>query len=57
MVAQIVEQLLSALCASINIHVLKAELLPRLTFMAFEYPKNNVIHSAVCKAIRQAAFL
>ncbi len=54
MVAKIVEQLLCASCASINVHLLKADLLPRLTFMAFEYPKNNVIHSAVSKAIRSA---
>lgn len=52
LVAQIVEQLLCAICASINVHVLKAGLIPRLTYMAFEFPKNNIIQAATSRAVR-----
>jgi hypothetical protein len=52
MVAQILERLLFGRCAFINIHIIKADLLPRLAHFSFDYPKNNAIQSAYAQSVR-----
>ena len=54
-VAHIVERLSYGRSAAINTHIVKAGLIQRLLPLCLEFPHNNILQTACCEIIRQAA--
>lgn len=52
MVAQIVERITYARTGVINIHIVKAGLIPRLLALCFLYPRSSALQSSCCRTFR-----